>query len=311
MIVQVRYLLKNLARDWSTEGRAERMETYDVMLDELERLIPPAKWPMEQENAYSSNGATATGDLGTSSPPNVLIPGAGLGRMCLDVVQRGYTAQGNEFSYFMLLPSSFMLNQSSPQEPLAIHPWVHSSMNHLCDADMLRELHCPDVDPVEQASGSPGSMSMCAGDFLEVYSKTENIMQWDAILACFFLDTAQNFIDYLETMYNALAPGGIVIHFGPLLFHWAEHGNSTETEELSVEVSWATVKAVAQQLGFELQREELRACTYTTNRHSMMQTVYNAVFATFVKPRNAPATISRADDVHHIQSSADAATSHR
>lgn len=36
-------------------------------------------------------------------PPRVLVPGAGLARLCLEVAALGYEAQGNEYSYFMLL----------------------------------------------------------------------------------------------------------------------------------------------------------------------------------------------------------------
>ncbi len=40
----------------------------------------------------------------------VLCPGAGLGRLVFEVVCRGYACQGNEFSYFMLFVSNFVLN---------------------------------------------------------------------------------------------------------------------------------------------------------------------------------------------------------
>ena len=46
----------------------------------------------------------------SSSPPRVLVPGSGLGRLCVDLVAAGYAAQGNEFSYYMLLASAFALN---------------------------------------------------------------------------------------------------------------------------------------------------------------------------------------------------------
>ncbi len=36
-------------------------------------------------------------------PPRVLVPGAGLARLCVEVAALGFEAQGNEFSYFMLL----------------------------------------------------------------------------------------------------------------------------------------------------------------------------------------------------------------
>jgi len=40
----------------------------------------------------------------------VLFPGCGLGRIVFDFACAGYGAQGNEFSYHMLLASNFILN---------------------------------------------------------------------------------------------------------------------------------------------------------------------------------------------------------
>lgn len=42
----------------------------------------------------------------------MLIPGCGLGRLAWDVAKAGHIAEGNEFSYFMLLTSNFVFNQS-------------------------------------------------------------------------------------------------------------------------------------------------------------------------------------------------------
>lgn len=36
----------------------------------------------------------------------MLVPGAGLGRLPLEIASRGYACQGNEFSYYMLLTRS-------------------------------------------------------------------------------------------------------------------------------------------------------------------------------------------------------------
>lgn len=41
----------------------------------------------------------------------VLIPGAGLGRLAFEVAKRGFTCQGNEFSFYMLMASNFILNK--------------------------------------------------------------------------------------------------------------------------------------------------------------------------------------------------------
>lgn len=143
-------MLKNCARDWSAEGAAERAQSYGRICAELQRLF--AGWP-----------------AGAATPPAVLVPGAGLARLCLEIVnlvggwaswdllsiairgwkgggvgsrtdakaaaccraavverpasqpttpacpaarpaKQGFQAQGNEFSYFMLLASAYLLN---------------------------------------------------------------------------------------------------------------------------------------------------------------------------------------------------------
>lgn len=96
-------------------------------------------------------------------PPRVLLPGAGLGRLCVEVAAAGFEAQGNEFSYFMLLTAAFMLNSTACAEQWTIHPWVHLTCNNVTDADQLRGVSVPDVVPSSLVE--PGMLSMCAGDF--------------------------------------------------------------------------------------------------------------------------------------------------
>lgn len=41
---------------------------------------------------------------------NILVPGCGLGRFNYDLMQDGFSVCGNEFSFFMILASNYMLN---------------------------------------------------------------------------------------------------------------------------------------------------------------------------------------------------------
>ena len=45
------------------------------------------------------------------STVNVLVPGAGLGRLAFEFAAAGFKCQGNEWSLFMLLASNFVLNK--------------------------------------------------------------------------------------------------------------------------------------------------------------------------------------------------------
>ena len=252
---KVRYVLKNLARDWSEEAAGERAQSHGPILAELEARL---KVPRPEEGKY---------------PPRVMVPGAGLGRLVLECARRGYDTEGNEYSYYMLLTSSYILNHAQEAGQFIIHPWIHSNNNHLSDADHLRAAPVPDV-PACAAGIQPGCMSMCAGDFVEVYGAPDQVGQWDAVATCFFIDTAHNVVEYLEIISRCLRPGGLWVNFGPLLYHWADAAGYIGNEEMSVEMSLEDIERVADAVGLNIVKREMRDSLYTADRKSMCQTVY-------------------------------------
>ena len=275
-VEKVRCVLRSLARDWSDEGAAEREACYAPLLEEMRRVLP---LPSLQHAGAVGGAADGAAE---SQPPRVLVPGAGLGRLAWEAAVAGYDAQGNEFSYYMMLASNFVLNSTSDLLQRAIYPWVHQSSNNVSDVDAQRPARFPDVCPsVAAEGGGPLRMSMCAGDFVEVYTQDDMHGAFDCVLSCFFLDTAENVLQYLRAIHTALRPGGYLINLGPLLYHWAEHGGA----HLSLELSLEDVIAAAEGIGFEMLRreEELRPCGYTGNARSMQRTVYHCAMFTLRK----------------------------
>jgi carnosine N-methyltransferase len=67
----------------------------------------------------------------------ILVPGAGLGRLALDIAALGYATEGNEFSYQMLFASNYMLN-SLAKGSAVVCPYVDNTCNHVAAADMVR-----------------------------------------------------------------------------------------------------------------------------------------------------------------------------
>lgn len=76
---------------------------------------------------------------------------------------------------------------------------------------------------------------------------------WDCVATCFFIDTAHNVIDYIDTIWKILKPGGIWINVGKydqllfLTYFWqynwkvcvsncvcAENCTARKTEDLEV-----------------------------------------------------------------------------
>ncbi|XP_021735299.1 carnosine N-methyltransferase-like [Chenopodium quinoa] len=254
---KVRCVIRNIVRDWGAEGQVERDQCYLPILEELERLFPKRS---------------------KESPPCCLVPGAGLGRLALDISRLGFVCQGNEFSYYMMICSSFILNHSQSVGEWTIYPWIHSNCNSISDEDQLRPVSIPDILPA--SVGITEGFSMCGGDFVEVYSDPGQEGIWDAVVTCFFIDTAHNIVEYIEIIWKILKDGGVWINLGPLLYHFADtYGQN----EMSIELSLEDVKKVAFHYGFTLEKESTISTTYTTNARSMMQNRYFAAFWTMRK----------------------------
>ncbi|KAF0925252.1 hypothetical protein E2562_015966 [Oryza meyeriana var. granulata] len=255
---KVRCIIRNIVRDWAQEGQKERDECYKPILEELNRLFP---------------------NRSKERPPSCLVPGAGLGRLALEISTLGFVSQGNEFSYYMMICSSFILNHTQEANEWTIYPWIHGNCNSLSDNDQLRAVSFPDIHP--SSSGITEGFSMCAGDFVEVYNEESQESAWDAVVTCFFLDTAHNIVEYIEIISKVLKDGGVWINLGPLLYHFAD--TYGPDDDMSIELSLEDVKRVAYHYGFVMEVEKMVDTTYTANLKSMMQNHYRAAFWTMRK----------------------------
>ncbi|KAF8064870.1 N2227-like protein-domain-containing protein [Lyophyllum atratum] len=260
---KLRSTLKQFVRDWSEQGREERDACYKPMKDALVQHFSHV--PLNERTKL-----------------RVLVPGAGLGRLAYDVANMGFACQGNEFSHYMLLSSFLILNKTDSIGKYTFYPYVHSFSNVASRQAMLQPISIPDVLPSALPSGS--NFSLVAGDFEEIYGvetdpNEPQAGEWDAILTCFFIDTAKNIVNYLRIIHRILAPGGVWINLGPLLWHF-ENNNTNDT---SVELDLEEVKALARQIGFELSNERTIDTTYTTNSEGMLGYIYHAAFWTATK----------------------------
>lgn len=245
---RIRTALRQMARDWSAEGAEERERVYTPILEAVTERYP--QLGSEERRAV-----------------RVLVPGAGMGRLAFDFAAQGFSTQGNEFSYYMLLPSHFLLNNTACVNEHVIYPYVHSVGNWRTAGDMLRPVRIPDVLP---ASLPPDvEFSMVAGDFVEVYAKPEERGAWDVVATCYFLDTARNVVRFLEVINAVLPLGGLWVNAGPLLWHF-EHD-----EGLSIELTLDELLDLLGKLGFVLEeRRTLPAQTYTGNTRGMLRHEY-------------------------------------
>ena len=187
----------------------------------------------------------------------VLAPGCGLGRLPFELALRGYDAQGNENSFHQLLGSNYVLNCAQAVGEHTVYPWIGGWSNHRRREDQLRGIAVPDVVPaIELAKvGASDRFSMAAGDFVDAYGEPESEGTFECVATVFFVDTAWNFVDYVETIRNVLVDGGVWVNFGPLLWHW-EGRDVPEGETKGVELTLEECLVIVEKCGFVVERRE-------------------------------------------------------
>lgn len=220
----LRSTLRQMVRDWSVLGAAERDCCYTPILKDLQKLFPE------------------TG----REQIKVLFPGAGLGRLAYEATQLGFQVQGNEFSLYMLFTSQFLLNHSHPN-CLHIAPFAIPLSNKISKTAAHQIVTIPDI----QIQPPLADFSMTAGDFLEVYSRDEEASKWDCLVSCYFIDTAPNVLQYLRVIWRLLRPGGYWINHGPLQYHF--EGSQSEK---SIELTWEELRLAAERIGFRFLKDE-------------------------------------------------------
>eukprot|EP00931_Biecheleriopsis_adriatica_P033815 TRINITY_DN19609_c0_g1_i1.p1 TRINITY_DN19609_c0_g1~~TRINITY_DN19609_c0_g1_i1.p1 ORF type:complete len:371 (+),score=60.50 TRINITY_DN19609_c0_g1_i1:110-1222(+) len=251
--------LKQFVRDWALEGEKERRMCYTPLIEALCKYLPlPAVW--KPEDPWTK----------------VLCPGSGLGRLPFEVSKLGYSAQGNEFSYHMILGSFWALNVCHPSEAWRIFPFATSLANRRGKQDHVIPVMVPDVCPGTVLTDQH-QIGFCAGDFVEVYGR--QTAAWDALLTPFFIDTAKNIYIYIRTIANILKPGGLWTNLGPLLFHYADM-----PDEPSIELSWEEIRPGICRY-FDIKEERTCNAMYTAHPSGMSRTWYTCIF--FAAIRNS------------------------
>ena len=275
---KARSTIRQLYRDWSTEGDAERQACYGPVLRDVE---------------------LAFGSVPNKSAVRILVPGAGLGRLVFETCRKGYTVEGNEISYHQLIASNWVLNHTLQWQPFDLYPFALEFSNVIRREDQLKKVRVPDIHPasalaavIDDTSTHAGErMSMTAADFVVLYGGQPYQDRFDAVLTVFFIDTAPNLIRYIETIRNCLKVGGLWINLGPLLWHFADRGPSIKAEPKprrrkrdlagieepgSFELTNEEVLLLVEQMGFEIQSRDLRndGFGYIQSPDSMLQNAY-------------------------------------
>ena len=125
-IIKMRSTLKLFIRDWAIDGLEERNSTYKPILNELQLYFKDRPKKDFEEGI------------------NVLVPGAGLGRLMYEIAKLGFKSQGNEFSYYMLLCSNYIFNNTTKKDEFIIQPLIHSFSNIKNEEIPFKKIMIPD-----------------------------------------------------------------------------------------------------------------------------------------------------------------------
>jgi len=140
----------------------------------------------------------------------------------------------------------------------------------------------------ESSEGMP-KFSMAAGNFMEIYGNSQNANAWDAVVTCFFIDTAPVVMEYIDCINHILKPGGVWINIGPLLYHWVAdvEANQDDRYDQSIELTYQEIKHVIETFGFQYLLETFQHdIPYTRCESAMMSTSYHTVTFAVQKPYN-------------------------
>lgn len=130
----------------------------------------------------------------------VLVPGSGVGGLAHELAHSGYKVDALEYSPTMHLGAQFA---TAATQKYSVYPY-------LLDFSHLR--HAADQFETTELAFEKSEANFHFEDFLTFDAQR----RYDAIVTLFFIDTAENPIDYLDRIASLVAPGGIWINYGPL-----------------------------------------------------------------------------------------------
>ena len=254
-INKLRSTLKLFIRDWTSEGKKERDITYNPIISEIKKYFS------DDDNKNKK----------------ILVPGAGLCRLAFEIAKFGFQVDAIEVSYFMILGSSFLFNAHINKNEFKIQPLIHSFNCLKKENDPFQLFHIPDENINDIINSKDfGKLNIIPGDFIISFKDKNNC--YDAVITSFFLDTANNIIQFIEIIYNILKKGGIWINIGPLLYHFHDIEN-----EVSIELSLEEIKKIILKFGFELKNEQMIDTTYSEIEERLKSTIFTCIFFTAIK----------------------------
>lgn len=238
--------LKHMVRDWASEGHNERNATFSYILEALQSSM------LEAHDTY-----------------RILVPGAGLSGLAHEASATFLDVEvtHNEKDAYMNLAYRYVMSLMSTRKTATIHPFLDSWSHLRSRNETVRKIKIP------RSMSADSDSLLIEGDFTSSFPASEH-GEYDAVATLFFIDTARNIVEYLETIYNLLKPNGTWINVGPLLYGSAPF----------VQLSLEEILTVAEHIGFEFTDKREQEVLYNFNTSALYRNAYLAQYWVAKKP---------------------------
>ena len=238
-------------RDWTEEREQERKDNYNDIINDVFKYLPKDK--NGKEERYT-----------------ILIPGCGLNRLGYELAKNGYDVEGNDYLFLNGIFSDFIFNRSE-KNMNSIQPFIYSFRNFLYEDDVFKKFYFPNIDINLKDNDKFGKMKMVVGDFISIYKNIKDY--YDCVITCYFIDTAENIIEYIDIIYNVLKKGGIWINFGPLSYHF-----SNFPDRVSIELPYDKLKEVIINFEFEYIYENIKDTYFGYMDNYMRNDLFKCIY---------------------------------
>lgn len=297
-------ILIHLSRDWTDRGASIRKNLYsEGIIKQLLKHMPI--------NDYSQ-------------PPRVLVPGAGLGRLAVELAAQGYLVEANECSPIMVCAMSSVINKllaynninevsKRYETSITVYPHLFGPLIDLYDIEfrlVAETLPSADSAPLitwfqrQHPLTIKKHISINLNDFTSVYSKEEYRNYFEAVVTCFFIDTAaSSILEYLIIIRHVLKDNGVWINLGPLHYH----------KPSSFYYTYKQLKhIISNVMHFEVLHEEFVSCMYTAEENISMKPEWYHVPLLVVRKNDCSSESCSSDTskgTTQVQSDVDASSS--
>ncbi|KAK6205536.1 N2227-like protein-domain-containing protein [Scheffersomyces amazonensis] len=247
-------------RDWNNKGIVELNPILDYTKKQLNELIP----------------------VDQRAKTCIIVPGSGLGRVAHEIANLGSDKNEPTFGAVYAVEYSGLMHAcnrfiySSTDKPFVLFPYVHTCSNLY---DTPSQFRSEKIIPVFD---KPDNLHLRHDDFryfkIEDPDKYENIV----ILSVFFVDTAENLLDYLDAINHLTTPNsrnnkikrGFWINVGPLKYGSAAQVelNAGELQQLRSKMGWKDKSFINSLKQKDIGENGLSG--YVTDKDSMWQGYY-------------------------------------